>query len=100
MGERFGGGAGYWGTRGKGGLVTSSAAAASKAAAIPLTSVVLPAPRSPRSSTSFGAASNAASVRPKAIVSSAECVVISCSTLLALVLDPVWDPVWASTRPV
>src|SRR5579863_3593433 len=59
------------------GLVTSSSAAASKAAAIPLTSVVLPAPRSPRSSTSLGGASKSASVRPKAIVSSADLVMIS-----------------------
>ena len=42
------------------------------ASAIPLTRVVLPAPRSPRSSTSLGGASIAARDRPSATVSSAE----------------------------
>src|SRR5438270_5121307 len=49
---------------------------------MPFTSVVLPAPRSPRSSTIFGGAKVSARVRPKAIVSSAECVVISRAMLV------------------
>src|ERR1700674_4946240 len=59
------------------GLVTSSSEAAWKASAMPLTSVVLPAPRSPRSTTIFGGASIAASVRPRAIVSSGDWVMNS-----------------------
>src|ERR1700722_10698831 len=43
---------------------------------MPLTSVVLPAPRSPRSSTISGGASKAASFFPKAMVSSAEWVTV------------------------
>jgi hypothetical protein len=38
---------------------------------------VLPAPRSPRSNTSLGGASKSVSVRPKAVVSSAEWVIVS-----------------------
>src|SRR6185437_475093 len=59
------------------GLVTSSSEAASKACAIPLTKVVLPAPRSPRRTTSFAGRSKGASSRPRAIVSSGEDVVNS-----------------------
>src|SRR3954466_15788454 len=59
------------------GEVTSSCDAASNASAIPFTMVVLPAPRSPRSKTSLGGRSSAASFRPSSIVSSAELVVYS-----------------------
>src|SRR5271170_2835305 len=59
------------------GLVTSSSEAAWKASAMPLTSVVLPAPRSPRSTTIFGGVSIVASVRPRAIVSSGDWVMNS-----------------------
>ena len=57
--------------------MTSSSEAAWNASAMPLTSVVLPEPNSPRKTTSFGGASVSANVRPKAIVSSAEWVVTS-----------------------
>ncbi len=57
--------------------MTSSSAAASNAAAIPLTRVVFPAPSSPQSKTSFGGASSSVRLRPKAMVSSGEWVVIS-----------------------
>src|ERR1700728_60030 len=89
MWKRLACGPRYSCTRVKVGLVTSSSAAAAKAAAIPLTSVVFPAPRSPRSSTSLGGASNSASVRPKAIVSSAEWVMISRVIVLSLATDKI-----------
>ena len=54
------------------GLVTSSAEAAWKPSAMPLTRVVLPAPKSPRNRTTSGGDHWAASARPKATVSSAE----------------------------
>src|ERR1700722_5981356 len=59
------------------GLVTSSSAAAWKASAMPLTSVVLPAPRSPRSTTIFAGVSIPARECPSAIVSSGEWVMNS-----------------------
>ena len=62
------------------GLVTSSSSAAWNASAIPFTIVVLPAPRFPRRRTIFGGASNDASSRPSAIVSSADFVVNSRSS--------------------
>src|ERR1700722_16178323 len=77
MWKRLGGGPRYSCTSVKEGLVQSSRAAPLKPAAMPLPKGVLPPPKSPRSNTSFGGASNSASVRPKAIVSSADCVVIS-----------------------
>ena len=55
----------YSWTRVNVGLVTSSSDAASNAAAIPFTSVVFPAPRSPRSSTNFGGASNSSQGTPE-----------------------------------
>ena len=54
------------------GLVTSSSAAAPRAAAIPFTSVVLPAPTSPRRITMSGGCSIAAMRSPSASVSSTE----------------------------
>src|SRR5271165_4986821 len=56
-------------TRVKVGLVTSSGSAASRAWAIPFTSVVLPAPRSPRRKSSVGEESSWAISPPIAMVS-------------------------------
>src|SRR5256885_4461115 len=49
-----------------------------------LTSVVFPAPRSPRSKTNLGGVSSKANSRPKAMVSSGECVVYSRALMLAV----------------
>src|SRR5689334_8405294 len=56
------------------GLDTSSAEAAPRPSAIPLVSVVFPAPRSPDKSTTPLWGSMSASFRPSARVSSSECV--------------------------
>src|SRR6267154_612634 len=77
MWKRLARGPRYSCTSVKVGLVTSSSSAASNPAAIPLTSVVFPAPRLPRSRTNLGGDRSSVRVRPKAIVSSAEWVVIS-----------------------
>src|SRR4051812_10291083 len=61
------------------GLVTSSGSAASRACAMPFTSVVLPVPSSPRSNRSCGGLSRAASLRPTSTVSAPLRVVNSCT---------------------
>src|SRR6185312_5349001 len=61
-------------TRVKVGLVTSSSKAAPSAAAIPLTSVVLPAPTSPERITSLGGRSISAIVSPRASVPATDLV--------------------------
>src|SRR5208337_2353131 len=63
------------------GLVTSSCEAAWRPSATPFTSVVLPAPKSPRRTTMRALFSVGASLRPSAIVSSAERVMYSCEVI-------------------
>ncbi len=74
------------------GLVTSSGSAASRASAMPFTSVVLPVPRSPVKSRSCGGARSAASFRPTAIVSASLRVVNSCTLPASTVASPVILP--------